>query len=554
MLTKIQHFARRALLIYVATVVIPIGALLWLGLQSFERQREAVQTLQQKNLEAAVEAEARAAAATAFLNRTHPLASTFFVVERGRVVEPALRSPLPRPVPPAFAEAEHHELALKRPDLALQQYRALLRRHDHESLALQLIARCLSTLGRDDEARNTWRTLATRFPDDRDSAGRPYGIVAAMNAGETANLFDQIASGRWDLPADQAEHYLTVLAPDRRAPYLDRFRLAREVEEAQFRPAASLQDGEIYTFTLGRHRVFYRTDGPERIAGFAANPAWLASLEQRLQHASTVEDTSGQSVVFYGGAMAVLLLVLSAGVVILHRDLSRESRMSRLRSDFVNGVTHELKTPVTIMRLYGETLLQQRDLEEPQRRDFYRIISRESARLGRLVDQVLTFSRVERGDARYELQEADPAPVIAGVVDDYSDWLEHAGFSVDRDLPVSMPLVRFDAAALSQAVVNLLDNAAKYSGSSRRIVVRLAAAGDQVTFEVEDHGPGIPAAEHDRIFDRFYRVPNESGRGGSGLGLFMVRHIMEAHGGRADVDSAPGRGSTFRLVFPVVAS
>jgi signal transduction histidine kinase len=112
--------------------------------------------------------------------------------------------------------------------------------------------------------------------------------------------------------------------------------------------------------------------------------------------------------------------------------------------------------------------------------------------------------------------------------------------------------VRFDPAALSQAVVNLLDNAVKYSGSSRTIAARVTAADSHVTFEVEDHGVGIPDADRNRIFDRFYRAANDTGKGGSGLGLFMVRHIMDAHGGRAEVESEPGRGSRFRLVFPVV--
>ena len=130
--------------------------------------------------------------------------------------------------------------------------------------------------------------------------------------------------------------------------------------------------------------------------------------------------------------------------------------------------------------------------------------------------------------------------------------MERAGFCVERLLAGSAPAVRFDAAALSQAVLNLLDNAVKYSGQSRDIAVRLSAENGSVTFEVEDHGIGIPAAELEKVFERFYRIPNDSGKGGSGLGLFLVRHIMEAHAGRAEVDSEPGRASRFRLVFPVV--
>jgi signal transduction histidine kinase len=525
--------------------------LLWLGLDSFERQRQAVQTLTKEKLDNTVDVTARTAAALALADRSHPMARCFFTFAEGRVVDPALRAPLPRALPPEFAAVEQQELGLQRPDLALPRYRVLLAKQREESLALQLIARSLTAMGKASEARDTWRTLARRFPDDRDLSGRPYGIVAAINAGDTSGLFDQISSGRWALSADQAEHFLTTLDPERSAPYLERFQFARELEE-QFRPPASPRPGELESYRFRNRQVFYREEAPGRIVGFEADPMWMANLERQLQTQLKIDDASQQAQLVYGGAIALVFFMLSAGMAVLLRDVSRDRRLNQVRADFVNGVTHDLKTPVTIMRLYGETLLRQRDLPENDRRNFYRVISRESARLGRLVDQVLTFSQVERGDIRYDLQPVDPAPIISGVVDDYSDWLEHAGFEVSRDLPPSMPLVPMDAAAASQAVINLLDNAVKYSGASRVIGVRLAACGAHVTFEVEDHGVGIPIAEQARIFDRFHRAANETGKGGSGLGLFMVKHIMDGHGGRVNVESEPGRGSRVRLTFPVI--
>ncbi|HEX5071385.1 MAG TPA: ATP-binding protein [Vicinamibacterales bacterium] len=553
MLRRIPPANRRAIWLYTATIVVPVCVLLWLGLQSFERQRQSLARLTQERLALAVDAEARQAAAAALDDHAHPIVRTSFRIDRSLVIEPALRSPIPAPPPPEIAEAQRLELAMGKPDLALRAYRTLLAHHSQEAqeaLALQGIARCLAKLGQDSEARETWRQLARDFPDSRDLAGRPFGIVAAINAGDIAGLFDRISSGRWDLSADQAEHFLKTLDPNRPSPYLERFHLARELEDG-FVPAASLHPGEVYASTVGARRVFYRREASGQIAGIEADPSWLSALETRLTRDLDVHDTSRQAVLFYGASMLVVLFVLSAGMVLLYRDVSREARLNQLRSEFVSGVTHELKTPISIMRLYGETLLRQPALAEAERRDFYRVIGRESARLGRLVDQVLTFSRVERGDAQYDLQRGDLAPVVAGIADDYADWLEHLGFRVQRELPDSLPAVRFDAAALSQAVVNLLDNAVKFSGASRNIALRLAAADGRVTFEVEDAGVGIPTKDRERIFERFYRAPNDSGKGGSGLGLFMVRHIMEAHGGRAEVDSQPGQGSCFRLIFPV---
>src|SRR5262249_44412908 len=161
-------------------------------------------------------------------------------------------------------------------------------------------------------------------------------------------------------------------------------------------------------------------------------------------------------------------------------------------------------------------------------------------------DRVLAFSRVEQGVEAYKFADGDIVPVIARTVDDYRAFLERTGFSIRRTLPESTPAVRFDAAAVSQAVINLLDNAARYSADAREITVRLHAQDRSVTLEVEDHGVGISAADQEKIFERFYRVSNGTGKGGYGIGLFLVRHIMEAHGGRVEVESKAEGGSLFR--------
>ena len=540
---------RRAIVLYFGMVVLPACILVLLGLQSFERQREALNTLRLEKLQTELEARLRVVAQTALDGTTHPVVKHLFTIDRGEVTRPVLHAPPPLPTPLAFQQAERDE-GRGRPDLALGSYRRLLATHPSKSLALAGIARCLTRLDRDAEARHTWRTLARLYPDDRDLSHRPYGIVAAMAAGDNAGLYDQIASGRWALAGEQAEHFLDTLDPARRSPYLDQFSFARELS-ARFRPAELPRGDAIVSEVFGNSRIFYRADGSDRIVGFEANREWIdRQLRPDLERALAGTNTGRLDAQIYGSAVALVLLMLSAGVALIWRDLTRETRTNQLRADFVSGVTHELKTPITLIRLYGETLLRHDRLPETERRTFFRIITRESARLGRLVDQVLAFSHVERAEDHYDLRESDLAPAVARIVDDYSEWLEHQGFSIALALPESSPPVRFDVASLQQVLVNVLDNAAKYSGASRAIAVRLTPADGSVILEVEDHGIGIPAAEHSRIFERFHRVANGSGRGGYGLGLFMVRHIMLAHGGHAEVVSEPGRGSTFRLVFP----
>jgi signal transduction histidine kinase len=543
---------KRGVLIYIGTIFLPACVLLGLGIQSFLRQQQIVEALTAEKLTAELEARTHKSAEAAFSDHSHPVARFYFEIENGQVVSPAVHAALPEPLPASFIEADRQET--DRPRLALASYRKLLASGERPGLALAGIARCLSSLGEKEKARATWRKLAAEFPDERDLSHRPYGIVAAMNAGDTEGLFDKIASSRWKLDKNQARFFLEELDPRRSSPYLEQFAFAEALDE-HFMIPGTLGDNEIYgPYSIPGYRIFYRSDGPGRISGFAVNNDWVAhTLRPQLERELKVADTTRQSLYVYGGATALVLLILSSGVLLLLRDMSREARTNRLRSDFVSSVSHELKTPITLVRLYSETLLRHAELDSRERGEFYRIIMRESDRLGRLVSQILTFSRVERGDEIYKLEKGDLAPAIAGIVDDYREFLEHAGFSVERVLPDSAPPVRFDSAALSQAVINLLDNAAKYSGDSRKIEVRMDVRDQSVSVEVEDHGVGIPKSEREKIFERFYRIANGSGKGGYGLGLFMVRRIMHAHGGRAEVESEPGRGSRFRLVFPLVS-
>ena len=544
---RIPRRYRRAILIYLITIVVPVGVLLWMGVESFERQREALATLTAEKLAAAIDVRKRQAAQAALDDPSQPIATHFFTIQAGELTSPVLRTPLPPPLPPTFIDADR--LELRSLDETMAVYRRLSLDPAHTALALSRIARAQSRAGRKDDATRTWRELAAHFPDALDPFGRPYGIVAAIQAGDTRGLLDKMKARRWDLPADQAEYFANELGAAPADPYLDRFRFAREIAHG-FRPILGLREGAVHSTEVAGRPIFYRAERPDVVRGFAADRTVLNRLEAQVQGELGLTDPQGRDLRLHAAAVGVVSLLLTAGVVLLLRETSREARTNELRAEFVSGVSHELKTPITLVRLYGETLLRHETLPDSERRHFYRIITRESARLGRLVDQVLAFSRIERGQFSYELQDGDLAAIVHSVLDDYHDWVDHAGFSVVRDVPESSPPLRLDPAAVAQALVNLLDNALKYSGDSRALAVRLLSADASITIEVEDHGPGIPPEEQARIFDRFYRASRRSGKGGYGLGLFMVRHIMRAHGGEVKLESEKGRGSCFRLVFP----
>ena len=542
---------RRAVLIYLLTIILPVCVLLWLGLRSYDRQREALATLTADRIATAIEARTREVAAAALRDPRHPLVEHPFEMVNGELVLPLVRAPLPPPLPAPIVAVERIEN--DQPEVALAAYRTLAGDPRYAAIALSRVARCLHALGRPEEMRQTWRRLAAEYPDASDPFGRPYGIVAAIQAGETNGLLERIVNDRWPLAGEHAEHFIAQLGPDRAEKYLDRFRFARELTQ-QFRPTRLVDDTQVQRDRVAHRPVFYRVAPGERVIGFSVNAPWLADYQRQVQSDLGLADPPARDLRLHVSAVGLVALLLSAGVVLLVRDTSREARINHLRAEFVSAVSHELKTPITLVRLYGETLLRHDTLSASERRDFYRIITRESARLGRLVDQVLAFSRLERGALTYDLKEGDLAPVVNGVLDDYRDWLEHGGFSLTRAIAAPMPTVRFDEAAVAQALVNLVDNAVKYSGDSREIAVRLRSGEQQVVIEVEDRGVGIPADQQSRIFERFYRASTGSGKGGYGLGLFMVKHVMDTHDGRVELHSQPGRGSCFRLVFPTAVS
>ncbi len=220
---------------------------------------------------------------------------------------------------------------------------------------------------------------------------------------------------------------------------------------------------------------------------------------------------------------------------------------------FVSNVSHELRTPLASIRVFGELMRTGRVSSPDKVLEYGERIETEAMRLSHLVRNILDFSRIESGRKAYRFEDADLGPVVRAGVAACAARVRDAGFRITAEVEADLPRLRLDASAIEQALGNILENAVKYSGDAREIAVSAARRGNAVVVSVRDRGIGIPRDEQQRIFERFHRVGGSLVHDvrGVGLGLAIVRHIVEAHQGRVEVESEPGRGSTFSLVLPL---
>jgi signal transduction histidine kinase len=256
----------------------------------------------------------------------------------------------------------------------------------------------------------------------------------------------------------------------------------------------------------------------------------------------------------------ILLVVLSvaiiAGLFLTYRSVSKEVALARLKSDFVSNVSHELRTPLALIRLYAETLELGRIKTQEKMDEYYRIIRKESERLTALINNILDFSRIEAGRKEYDFRETDIAELVQNTLDAYRFQIEQKGFAFETSIDSSLPPMRVDREAIARALVNLINNALKYSANDRFLSVKLYRENEIVKLEVIDRGIGITRREQTKIFEKFYRTgdPLVHNTKGSGLGLSLVRHITQAHGGEVEVESTPGKGSKFTVSLPLAAT
>lgn len=283
-------------------------------------------------------------------------------------------------------------------------------------------------------------------------------------------------------------------------------------------------------------------------------PGWKLTLS--LQDQQLFETTTRQrisSYVWVGALVVVTVIILGLLVWGLVR---RQIALTQLRNDLVANVTHELKTPLASMRLLVETLLNAPQLHEPTAREYLQLIEKENLRLSRLIDNFLTFSRIERNKSVFTFRKTSATGIAESAAAAVRDRFQTPGCQFEIGIPAGLPHINADSDALVTALVNLLDNAWKYSGETKHIVLSAAAKNGDVIFSVRDNGIGLSPRDTKQIFHRFYQVNQHLSPtgGGCGLGLSIVQFIVAAHHGTVDVESTPGHGSTFRLVVPVAGA
>jgi signal transduction histidine kinase len=266
-----------------------------------------------------------------------------------------------------------------------------------------------------------------------------------------------------------------------------------------------------------------------------------------------IERSAKQEVFIYGILLIVIVSLMIFGAFLIIRDIYRESETTRLKTEFVHNISHELKTPLTLIRLYGETLQRKKNLSQKEKEESYQIITKESERLSHQINNVLDFSRIEMGRKEFIFKKGNLAELVHNTLESFRYHLDKKGFTVKTEIATNIPNSEFDEEAISSVLINLLSNAMKFSATVKEITVKLFHDNENIVLQVSDQGIGMTQKEMVKIFHRFYRAENKnvSKTRGSGLGLTVVKHIIDAHHGQITVQSEPGKGSEFTILLPI---
>lgn len=241
-----------------------------------------------------------------------------------------------------------------------------------------------------------------------------------------------------------------------------------------------------------------------------------------------------------------LLLILIIGSYLSTHDVQKQLEITRLKSDFISTVSHELKTPLTSIRLLAERLVKLTPEEIAKQKEYHNLILEQSYRLSHLINNILDFSKSEEGGQKYKFEKADLTNLIRQSIQDYPVKLIRPDCNLEINLAEGLPLLYLDMEAISRAFINLLDNALKFSPSAGIIKINVYKTNEEVFIEVIDQGPGIEDKERKKIFERFYHTGK-----GTGLGLKIAHHIVKGHHGRIELESQLYKGSAFKIILPL---
>jgi two-component system phosphate regulon sensor histidine kinase PhoR len=574
---------RLAVVLYVTVIATPAVILVWLGFTALQKQRLALGLLTSANLTLAGEK------LSADIER-----QTFMAAEECLNQAAVLR--IVKPVHDSMSLMEAHSVrqAFERaypPDCGLvEEFFVLEDGHVlYPLLKAPMIVRV--TANKPTTNATEQRSVGHDLPKELSNA------LATNSLARLRSAWREVAAGKWELTVEQLDWVARrtheragALQPSDTA-FTRHFAVAQLLEE-HARAFGRVQSGHAYplAFPSASAQLFYTRvpapKGHERIMMVLINNAAAADTIFKSapirtgvsQHANLVAKGRADGVAqvklpivfpfwriamsedviprpayadwLFPMAMAVVIGLLGMGILLLVRDHLRQSHLADLRAAFVGGVSHEFRTPLTAIRMYADMLRYKDSFTGGERRAFYEIIAAETGRLDQLVDRVLNVSRIDRGERLYQFSSEDLGGTVSQMIDSYKEYCLAKGYDLKVQLASEIPPVLHDPDAVSQAVLNLLDNAVKFSGTSKRIEVALRATTESVVLEVRDYGIGIAESEQKRIFDEFYRAAGAAHTGGCGIGLYLVRHVMIAHQGRVAVESRPGQGSTFRIEFP----
>lgn len=595
--------SRRQLALFLAALFVPCALLIALGVRVTAQEEELAERRwadSRQTLARTVGQELRASLLEiATIDRdamrsgalAHPATVAVLASDNGAMV-PAWRRDA---VAQAFAAAirtpriarelrmgQQAELVQGNQRAAGEAYRRAARMTDNPAVAayVRLLA-TRSQPGGAPAAIASYRRLATLDAGVRDDDGVPIALHALTHlvplSAQPASVrlaFDRLATSLARAPwlSPTACHAAAAIGDTSAIP------VARCAELERIEGVAGERLPKVGTW-----RVIHSPDAPWLVFATTAGPGDTVAVVTRmsaalagasLKVASAAADTAASNPIpggeglwltpadrpssatptrrLYLVSVLFAIVVGLAGALLLLRDVRREAATARMREQFVAGVSHELKTPLTSIRMFAETL-RDRPLPEEQRTEYLDTVVGETHRLTRLLNNVLEFSRIDRGERTYAFASIDVRVVVDAALRAMRHPLEQLGFTVLVQRDDASLVVHGDADAIEQAILNLLGNAVKYSGRQRDLRVTVRRRGPEAIVAVTDFGVGIPLAEQERIFEKFYRARSETNASvtGTGLGLTLVKHIAEAHGGSIRVKSVEGRGSTFELAIPL---